>query len=93
MQADSLYGRAPQDSQVDASLQGLNKSKAQDKKPLVVKPGENGMRNSGQAVMGDPRDFQRVGSRGVFGGLNYEYVDPVTKRRYSTEQYNTLIGE
>ena len=39
-----------------------------------------------------PEDFLRTSKRGLFGGLSYVYVDPVTGEEYSAEKYDQLLG-
>jgi hypothetical protein len=92
IEADQLFGQGPATGVQDSNLQILNKGKDADKKPVIVRPGEVGMRASGQPVMGDPGSFRRVSERGLFGGISYGYQDPVTGKKYSTEEYNRLLA-
>ena len=89
---DQVFGLQPA-SNIGANLQKLNQEAGQTKKPLIVKPGENGMRPADSNVMGDPSTFQRTSVRGTFGGLSYMYVDPVTGNKFTTEQYNQLQAQ
>lgn len=73
-------------------LQKENETAGKAKAPIIVQPGENGMRPAGSTVMGDPSTFQRTSVRGLFGGLSYVYVDPVTQKKFTAEQYNQLIA-
>lgn len=41
---------------------------------------------------GNPANFERRSERGLFGGVNYFYYDPATRRRLSVEEYNRLTG-
>lgn len=93
METDVLYGRSPAAGGVDSKLQSLNKERSAARRPVIVRPGEVGMRDPSQPIMGDPRDFVRTGRRGVLGGMNYGYEDPVTGKIYSTEEYNRLLNE
>lgn len=93
IKTDQMFGRGPTDGVSDSRLQKLDKGGGAAKKPVVVRPGENGMRDPSQPVMGDPRDFSRVSQRGMFGGVNYGYQDPVTGKKYSADEYNRLLAE
>lgn len=44
------------------------------------------------AGYGNPENFERRSSRGLFGGVSYEYYDPSTGKSLSTAEYNRLIG-
>ncbi len=41
---------------------------------------------------GNPANFERRSERGLFGGVNYFYYDPATRRRLSVEEYSRLTG-
>lgn len=94
-EADKLYGRVPKTDSVDAGLQAANKSKAAGTAaaPIEVRPGEARLIAPGAAVRGPLDDFLRESRRGLFGGVEYFYTDPVTKKRYTTEQYNQLLNK
>lgn len=47
----------------------------------------------GGGVAVDPTTLQRVSTRGLFGGVNYEYRDPKTGKTYSVDEYNRMLGE
>lgn len=95
IRADQLYGRGPNNEKVDAGLQAANKSKAAGtpSAPVEVRPGEARLIAPGAAVRGPLDDFLRESRRGLFGGVEYFYTDPVTKKRYTTEQYNQLLNK
>lgn len=40
----------------------------------------------------NPANFERRSERGLFGGVNYFYYDPATRRRLSVEEYSRLTG-
>jgi hypothetical protein len=94
-EADKLYGRAPETKKLDAGLQAANKSKAAGTAaaPIEVRPGESRMTAPGAVVRGPLGDFLRESRRGLFGGVEYFYTDPVTNKRYTTEQYNQLLNQ
>lgn len=92
IRADQLYGRGPADASVDVGLQKMNKTKATGTAaaPIEVQPGESRMTAPGTSVRGPLNQFLRESRRGILGGVEYFYTDPVTGRRYTTEQYNQL---
>lgn len=49
------------------------------------------MRQGGTAV--DPTTLERVSTRGLLGGVTYEYRDPATGQRYSVDEYNRMLGD
>ena len=62
-------------------------------RPIIVRPNEQSLVPEGARTMGDPRNFLRESKRGLFGGVNYSYRDPVTNKTYSIDEYNRLLGE
>lgn len=90
--ADELYGRGPATTNIDAGLQKANAAKGVGtaKAPIEVRAGESRMTEPGAAVRGPLRDFVRESRRGLFGGVEYFYTDPVTNKRYTAEQYNQM---
>ena len=94
-EADTLYGRGPAADSIDASLQKQNATKATgtSAKPIEVQPGERYITAPGAAVRAPLNQFLRESRRGMFGGVEYFYTDPVTGRRYTTEQYNQLLNQ
>lgn len=95
VRADELYGRvADANSEIEA-LAALNdkKGKGLAKNPVEVRAGESRMTEPGAAVRGPTSDFVRESRRNLLGGVEYFYTDPVTKRRYTTEQYNQLLSK
>jgi hypothetical protein len=95
IEADLLYGRGPAAGNEDAALQAANKKKGLGlaTAPIEVRPGESRMTVPGAAVRGPLEDFLRESRRGMFGGVEYFYTDPLTKKRYTTEQYNQLQNQ
>jgi hypothetical protein len=95
IRADELYGRAPPSADVDAGLrqQDEAKKKGTPAAPIEVQPGERYMTAPGAAVRGPLNQFLRESRRGLFGGVEYFYTDPLTGRRYTTEQYNQLQNQ
>jgi hypothetical protein len=95
IRADQLYGRGPAAANVDANLQDANKKKGLGTAtaPIEIRPGESRMTVPGAAVRGPLEDFLRESQRGMFGGVEYFYTDPLTKKRYTTEQYNQLQNQ
>ena len=95
IKADQLYGRGPAAGNEDAALQAANKKKGigTATAPIEVRPGESRMTVPGAAVRGPLEDFLRESRRGMFGGVEYFYTDPLTKKRYTTEQYNQLQNQ
>jgi hypothetical protein len=95
IEADLLYGRGPAAGNEDAALQAANKKKGLGTAtaPVEVRPGESRMTVPGAAVRGPLEDFLRESRRGMFGGVEYFYTDPLTKKRYTTEQYNQLQNQ
>ena len=89
---DEMFGLKP-NAGGEARLRSQDKDAGKPQKPIIVQPGENGMRASGSTVMGDPNNFQRTSVRGAFGGISYMYVDPVTGNKFTAEQYNQLISQ
>lgn len=91
-EADILYGRGPAASNIDAGLQKANAAKGAGSSaaPIEVQPGERYITAPGAAVRAPLDQFLRESRRGLFGGVEYFYTDPVTGRRYTTEQYNQL---
>jgi hypothetical protein len=96
-EADKLYGRGPAAAagNIDAVLQKANAAKGGglSKAPIEVRAGESRMTAPGAAVRGPLNDFLRESRRGLFGGVEYFYTDPVTNKRYTTEQYNQLLNQ
>jgi hypothetical protein len=95
IRADELYGRAPPSADVDAGLrqQDEAKRKGTPAAPIEVQPGERYMTTPGAAVRGPLNQFLRESRRGLFGGVEYFYTDPLTGKRYTTEQYNQLQNQ
>jgi hypothetical protein len=93
--ADQMYGRGPAAGNIDATLQKANAAKGAglSKAPIEVQAGESRMTAPGAAVRGPLRDFMRESRRGMLGGVEYFYTDPVTNKRYTTEQYNQLLNQ
>lgn len=89
---DQMFGIVPS-TNVGIRLQKENEAAGKAKAPIIVQPGENGIRPAGSTVMGDPNNFQRTSVRGLFGGLSYVYVDPVTQKKFTAEQYNQLFAQ
>jgi len=94
-EADILYGRGPAAGNIDAELQKANAAKTTGTaaKPIEVQPGERYITAPGAAVRAPLNQFLRESRRGMFGGVEYFYTDPVTGRRYTTEQYNQLLNQ
>jgi hypothetical protein len=95
IRADELYGRAPASSDVDAGLrqQDEAKKKGTPAAPIEVQPGERYMTARCAEVRGPLNQFLRESGRWLFGGVEYLYTDPLTGRRYTTEQYNQLQNQ
>jgi hypothetical protein len=95
IRADELYGRAPASSDVDAGLrqQDAAKKKGTAAAPIEVQPGERYITAPGATVRAPLNQFLRESRRGMFGGVEYFYTDPVTGKRYTTEQYNQLQNQ
>jgi hypothetical protein len=95
IRADELYGRAPPSADVDAGLrqQDAAKKKGTAAAPIEVQPGERYMTAPGAAVRAPISQFLRESRRGLLGGVEYFYTDPLTGRRYTTEQYNQLQNQ
>jgi hypothetical protein len=95
-EADKLYGRGPAAAgDIDATLQKANAAKGvgSAKAPIEVQPGERYITAPGAAVRAPLNQFLRESRRGMFGGVEYFYTDPVTGKRYTTEQYNQLLTQ
>jgi hypothetical protein len=95
IKADQLYGRGPKTGDENAALQEANKKKGLGTAtaPIEVRPGESRMTAPGAVVRGPLEDFLRESRRGMFGGVEYFYTDPLTKKRCTTEQYNQLQNQ
>ena len=95
IRADELYGRAPASSDVDAGLrqQDAAKKKGTAAAPIEVQPGERYITAPGATVRAPLNQFLRESRRGLLGGVEYFYTDPVTGKRYTTEQYNQLQNQ
>ena len=93
IKADQLYGRGPNTASEDAGLQKANaaKVKGTSAAPIEVQPGERYITAPGAAVRAPLDQFLRESRRGLFGGVEYFYTDPVTGRRYTTDEYNKLL--
>lgn len=93
MQADRDYGRGPAaGGSVDTKLQGLNKAAAQRVTPQIIRQGETTFVDPTRPVRSPVEDFTRESERGLFG-LNYFYRDPLTKQRYTVDEYNKLLNQ
>lgn len=42
--------------------------------------------------VGPADNFIRTSKRGLFGGLSYEYLDPVSGKTFSMDEYNRMVG-
>ena len=95
IKADQMYGKGPAAGKEDAALQAANTKKGigTATAPIEVRPGESRMTVPGAVVRGPLEDFLRESRRGMFGGVEYFYTDPLTKKRYTTEQYNQLQNQ
>ena len=93
IRADQLYGRGPNTAKEDAGLQKANAAKGAGTSaaPIEVQPGERYITAPGAAVRAPLDQFLRESRRGLFGGVEYFYTDPVTGRRYTTDEYNKLL--
>ncbi len=92
MAADQHFGRGPAaGGGIDSKLQALNKNAAASKAPQIVRKGENVATDPGRPVQSPLEDFTRESERGMFGGVNYYYRDPLTNRKYSVDEYNKLL--
>ena len=93
IEADQLYGRGPAAAGIDAGLQKANAAKGAGTSaaPIEVQPGERYITAPGAAVRAPLDQFLRESRRGLFGGVEYFYTDPVTGRRYTTDEYNKLL--
>jgi len=40
----------------------------------------------------NPDNLERVSKRGMFGGVNYEYLDRATGKSYSVDEYNQMLS-
>lgn len=94
-EADKLYGRGPSDAKVDANLQSANKARGAGTAtaPVEVQPGERYLTAPGTVVRGPVGNFLRESRPKLFGGVEYFYTDPLTNKRYTTEQYNQLLTQ
>lgn len=94
MQADRDYGRtAPGAGNQDSKLQGLNKAAGQKTTPQIIRQGETSFVDPSRPVRSPIEDFTRESERGMFGGVNYFYRDPLTNRKYSVDDYNKLLAQ
>lgn len=92
MMADKEYGRGPSSSSTDSNLKALNDKKGAAQKPVEIRPGEVVARDPSVPVRAPLDMFQRESTRGLFGGVNYFYRDPLTNKRYSIDEYNKLLS-
>jgi hypothetical protein len=92
MRADMMFGRGGP-SGLDAKLQSMNKGLAGNKAPQIIRKGETSFVDPTRPVQSPIEDFMRESERGLFGGVNYFYRDPLTNRKYSVDEYNKLLSK
>lgn len=90
MEADKHFGRGPAAGSSDSRLQALNKDAGKARGPQIVRAGETRMTDPSRPIQSPLADFERVSERGLFGGVNYMYRDPLTGRKYTVDEYNKL---